>query len=85
MGNPSTYHVKSKRSNYLPKSYENPSFIGARLTIVPKYKMSPDHGNFSRFLFPNIEIKTNESVVPQWLAHLPLVLEVPGSIPARSQ
>ena len=26
-----------------------------------------------------------ESVVAQWLAHLPLVLEVPGSIPARGE
>ena len=25
------------------------------------------------------------SVVAQWLAHLPLVLEVPGSIPARGE
>ena len=26
-----------------------------------------------------------ESVVAQWLVHLPLVLEVPGSIPARGE
>ena len=26
-----------------------------------------------------------ESVVAQWLAHLPLVLEVPGLIPARGE
>ena len=29
--------------------------------------------------------KNDESVVAQWLAHLPLVLEVPGSIPARGK
>ena len=30
-------------------------------------------------------VESVESVVAQWLAHLPLVLEVPGSIPARGE
>ena len=67
------------------------------ITELPTLSINPDldlcsHSNsqiWIAFLVAKLQIWNSSllliSVVAQWLAHLPLVLEVPGSIPARGE